>query len=203
MITNAFSWLESYKDQLGILIQLGLLAATAMLIRIGWLQAKAAIAQADAAKAQSLAAAAQSDMAKGQLDLSAKQLYASLNASDAATHPVLRVWPKEENSYVISRHIDIVIRNLGLGPALDMEAYYGDNSSDAAGLYGEFLGTNGYAIDSFDFEQIKANCLTVRYSSAHGSRYETTLWFNSEVGYLQQHKRIKSAFEEVFPKQAI
>jgi hypothetical protein len=203
MITNAFSWLESYKDQFSILIQLGLLAATAILIRIGWLQAKAAVAQADAAKAQSLAAAAQSDMAKGQLDLSAKQLYASLNASNAATHPVLRVWPKEENSYVTSQHIDIVIRNLGLGPALDMETYYGANPSDAAGLYGDFLGIEGYATEFFDFERIKADCLTVRYSSAHGSRYETTLWFNSEVGYMRQHKRIKSAFEELFPKQAI
>jgi hypothetical protein len=35
-----------------------------------------------------------------------------------------------------SRYIGIVIRNLGLVPALDMEAHYGDNPSDVAGLYG-------------------------------------------------------------------
>src|SRR5271167_4011920 len=111
---------------------------------VGFRQANAAIAQAKAADAQAVAATAQSDTARMQFDLSVKQLYAGLSSSDAATRPLLKIAiPQLERMIDLTvRDVTCAISNCGLGPALDLAAFYGDDPVEAAGLYGEFVGVD-------------------------------------------------------------
>jgi len=195
MMTNAFVWLENYKDQIGLAIQLGLLIATAVLIRVGVKQATAATAQAKAADAQAVAAAAQSTTAQNQLDLSIKQLYAGLSSSDAATRPIIKLSPPKIFNLGQSEQPFLIV-NCGLGPALDLEAFYGAVQSEVVGLYGEFLGVNDQKTKFFEMERMKQSHLTVQYSSTQGARYETTLHF-VEGQFTQFHRKVKNPFDGI------
>jgi hypothetical protein len=150
-----FNWLEGFKDQLNLLIQALLFVATLVLIRVGWKQAKAADAQAKAADAQVAAANEQVATAKAQLSLSVKEMYANLSAADVATRPILHVVAEADyNNGNDGKFPDpsvlCEISNVGLGPALNVEAFFGDIPSDSAGLFGNSFGVGENKLESFD-----------------------------------------------------
>jgi hypothetical protein len=88
--------LETYRDQINLLLSVLLLIATTTLIVVGALQAKAAQAQAKAAEAQALAAATQLNESIRPI-LVLEKLYAEFE------------WSSSEQSYAV--------RNVGLGVA--------------------------------------------------------------------------------------
>jgi len=87
MLHTVFDWLKSSKDQPELFIQGLLFAATLILIRVGWRQAKAADAQAKAAAAQVAAANEQVQTARTQLNMSVKEMFFNYSAADAASRP--------------------------------------------------------------------------------------------------------------------
>jgi hypothetical protein len=142
MMYNLLDWLTS-KDVIFGLLQLGLLGATVGLIVVGFFQALAARAQVKAANAQVTAAKAQAAIAKSQL-------YASLRSADMAMRPILQI---KVDSGQLEPYLTPVtgqttekwqlscnVTNVGLGPALEIESYYGTDPSNAAGWFLESLG---------------------------------------------------------------
>jgi hypothetical protein len=83
VIVHALSWLEFYKDQIGVAIQLGLLMTSGVLIFVGLRQVQVASEQTKAAKAQARSA-------EEQVRMAGEQLRATLIASDAAVRPLIR-----------------------------------------------------------------------------------------------------------------
>jgi hypothetical protein len=197
-LKHLFDILETYKDQLGILIQVGLFVATVILIRVGWKQAGAADAQARAAEAQVLAANKQAEAAKTQLNLTIKQMYAALSGMDAANRPLIHITSLGVNTVAPPDcNLKCRVTNTGLGPALEMEAFYGDNPSEAAGLFGDYMGVDEKRFVDVSKERVSEEGLTVRYRSIHGSVYETTLNYHCEVGYMESQKLTRNAFQEL------
>ena len=189
------SWLESYKDQIGILIQLGLLVATAVLIFVGLKQAQAASAQARAADAQA-------SSAEQQVRMASEQLRATLMASDAALRPLLKASysafagppsaDRKQYDYVIFR-----IANGGLGPAMNVEVYYGNNPSEtAASAPFTALEVGAELTETLETARLIEDRLTIRYQSVHGSQFET--WVIPLEGNIPNsvfvYKVIKEAF---------
>jgi hypothetical protein len=200
MIANVFSWLETFKDQIGLIVQLALLVATFILIIAGFMQALAARAQARAANSQVVAANAQSETARTQLGLSIKTLYANLGSMDAATRPLLQFKTPADKDVIDHPEweMDCTILNCGLGPALDMEAFCGKNPNEGAtGMFGDFLGVGDRMIQRYRLESVRLESLTIRYSSTQGSRYETELSYSRDFGFMQFHRRVKDAFEGI------
>lgn len=197
--------METYKDQLGVLIQIGLFAATIVLIRVGGKQARAADAQARAAEAQVVAANQQAEAAKTQLNLTVKQMYAALSGMDAASRPLLHIGTIrpdspdciDDDELMYLPDVWCEIANQGLGPALEMEAYYGDNPSEAAGMFGDYMGVGEKRTVTFELMLIKKDGLTIRYKSTHGSIYETRLHINRDDESIKFHRLVKNAFQEL------
>jgi hypothetical protein len=192
MMYNLLDWLTS-KDVIFGLLQLGLLGATVGLIVVGFFQALAARAQVEAAKAQVTAANAQAAIAKSQL-------YANLRSADMAMRPILRIevtGGQHECDLFLKTgrwkvHCDVM--NIGLGPALEIEAYYGNDPSNAAGWFLEALGTGEHRIVDFLGE---GDILTIRYKSTHGSIFATQIQRYSppnDEETFQFHKRIKDVY---------
>ena len=199
MISSGFRFLESYKDQIGLLIQALLLVATIILIRVGLKQAKAADAQAKAADQQVKAAESQVTVANAQALTAQRQLYASLSSSEAATRPLLKITSPSFDQFIDTREktIEFTITNCGLGPALDLTSHYGNDESDAAGLDGEFLGIGDSKIEEFEQHRVLHEDLTILYSSTQGSRYKTCISYDVQTGwYFQFHKLVKNAFQD-------
>jgi hypothetical protein len=196
MLHTAFDWLEGYKDQLGLLIQALLFIATIVLIRVGWKQAIAADAQAKAAAAQVAAANEQANTAKTQLDMSIKEMFANLSAADAATRPLLHIFP--DLDYRGPDDLICHIESCGLGPALEVQAFYGKNPTDAAGMYGNSLAIGEKRSETFDLVRVQNEDLTIHYKSTHGSTYSTSLSYMKGFDeYFELHTRVKNAFEEM------
>jgi hypothetical protein len=188
MVYNLLCWLTS-KDVIFGLLQLGLLAATIGLIVVGSFQAQAARAQVGAANAQVTAANVQAAIAKSQLQ-------ASLRSADLAMRPILYIdnMKSSEGQFLVPGmwSLNANVLNTGLGPALEIEAYYGNDPSNAAGWFLESLGTGEQRIVNFVGE---GETLTIRYKSTHGSTYETHLkrYPPPSEGTFQFHKLVKDA----------
>jgi hypothetical protein len=195
MFYIAFNHLESYKDQLGLLIQALLFIATIILIRVGSKQATAADAQAKAAQAQVFAAKEQAITAKTQLNMSIKEMFANLSAADAATRPLLHIVPDPEYR---GPDLICVIESCGLGPALELEAFYGKDPNEAAGMYGNSLAIGEKRSETFNLDRVQNEDLTIQYKSTHGSTYSTSLsYLQGFEEYSELHTRVKNAFEEM------
>ena len=196
MLHTVFDWLECYKDQFGLLIQTMLFVVTLVLLVVGWKQARAANAQAEAAEAQVVAANLQASTAKAQLNMSLKDMYANLSAADAATRPLLHIVPDLDHGDpdVLLCHI----QSCGLGPALEIEAFYGKDPSDAAGMYGNSLAIEERRSESFNCDRVQKEDLTIQYKSTHGSTYSTSLSFMPGYDeYFELNTRAKNAFDEI------
>jgi hypothetical protein len=194
-----FNWLEGLKDQLNLLIQALLFVATLVLIRVGWKQAKAADAQAKAADAQVAAANEQVATAKAQLSMSMKEMYANLSAADLASRPILHVVaiPNYEDKFLGSLLV-CDVTNIGLGPALSIEAFYGSDPSDAAGLFGNSIGVGERRREEFENHRVKKDQLTIHYKSTHGSTYSTMYFYFEESNeFIELHKLEKNVFQEI------
>jgi hypothetical protein len=198
MLSTIFCWLEGYKDQIGLLIQAFLFVATTILIRVGWKQASAADAQARAAEAQVIAANEQAMTARTQLNMSLKEMFANLSAADAASRPILHLTPTALEGQYSAPDLGCEVQNSGLGPALEIQAFYGHNQSEAAGLYGETLGIGEKKLTAFNTHRAKDEGITLRYKSTHGSTYSTTLsYMDTADEFLELHSRVENVFESL------
>lgn len=151
------------------------------------MQAGAARAQAKAAEAQVLAANAEVATANLQLE-------ASLHAAEAAVRPVMEFRLPEMEQIIDDPdwEMNCELKNRGLGPALDLEAFWGDDPEEAAGLYGDSLGVQGKKMIRFYFQRMHEHELTLRYRSTHGWLYETKLaYFPGFDSFSQSHKLVE------------
>jgi hypothetical protein len=135
-IHHPIKFLLVYKDLFGLVIQLGLLLATAALIRVGSRQAKAAKAQATAANQQVIAAlqqvtaanaqakAAEAQVAvalqqveltKAQVKTAALQFQASVTHGAASMRPIFK-FRIAERGFVST---PVIIKNVGFGAAFN------------------------------------------------------------------------------------
>jgi type II secretory pathway pseudopilin PulG len=196
---HLLNWLEYYKDQIGVAIQFGLLIASGVLILVGLRQAQVALEQTKAAKAQALSA-------QEQVRMASEQLRATLIASDAALGPLIRASFAGFRTYMndgLTREWEnalFKIENRGLGPALEIEIYYGDNPSDSAGSFGEALGVGGEKEENFDKQRLAKDGVTIRYFSVHGSEFKTQIavFEDSIPDCIFLHKVVKEAFKQEF-----
>jgi len=90
------------------------------------------------------------------------------------------------------------IKNCGHGLALEIQAFYGNDPNEAAGMYGNSLGIGETTDARFNIDKVKRDGLTLHYKSTHGSTYSTSLsYLDSFNEFYELHNRVKNAFEEI------
>jgi hypothetical protein len=142
--------------------------------------------------------------ANAQAAIAKSQLCANLRSADMAMRPILRIKvdSRQLDPYLTrvtgqtseKWRLSCNVTNVGLGPALEIESYYGNDPSNAAGWFLESLGVGEHRTVNFVGE---GHVLMIRYKSTHGSIFVTQIQRypppNDEETF-QFHKLIKDAY---------
>lgn len=165
--------------------------ATVLVLYATWRAARDA---ANAAKEGAQATQRAADSATHQANVGVKALYVSIESGDAALRPIIHVRVENE----VGDGASLNLKNVGLGPALDLTTKYGFCGSTEP-LVPMNVNILGPGSDTTVFVHklfLEVAPLEITYNSVYRSAFRVLIW-REDGNYSQQEKLVSKTYDSL------